>query len=203
MRRLIGLLTGIAVLGLAACGQSTPNSANATDPAIDSAPVASPTVAADPELEMLKTTTPVDACALLTQEELALVYPELKFELQQELKPRMSGYVWDSRCTYWAGLGAQEFAKDVPTHTVEIFVATYISDVRAQENLATRHESAMAATDFQEQLTLGTNAHATSSTGVAWLFFVKGQSQMQISVSDLDTPNEAKVAKAIALAQSL
>ncbi len=197
------VLACTAVLGIGACDQSAPAPTNSTT-AADS-PASTPPAAAfvDDELEQLKTVTLVDACALLTTEKLASVFPGLTFEVHQELKPQMSGYLWDSRCTYWAGVGTYEYAKDAPTLTVELFAGTAVSETKAKNNLASRHELAKTSTGYQPQPALGDNAYATTNTGVAWLFFVKGQSEVQITFSDLDTPNEEKVAKAVSLSQSL
>ena len=166
-----------------------------------------PTVAAavstDAELEQLKTVAPVDACATLTPEKLKTVYPDQAFEVHQKIDPQMSGYVWDSRCVYWAGVGTIDFAKDAPTHTVEIFVATAANEAKAKANLASRREMATTTNGYQPQASLGENAYTTTDTGMAHLFFVKGQSEIQINVSDLDSPNAEKVRKALALAQAL
>lgn len=194
------LIPAAALLVLSACGGS-PLPAPA-----DAAPAAPAVVAApspDAELEQLKAVTPVDACAWLTPEKLATVYPGLVFEVRQKLAPQMSGYVWDSRCTYWAGVGTHAFAKDAPTHTVEIFVATPVSAAKAQDNLARRHETATMTNGYQPQPALGADAYATTNTGMASLFLVKGASEVQINVSDLDTPNDEKVRRAVALAQAL
>ena len=40
------------------------------------------------------------------------------------VESRLSGYAWDSRCVYWGGVGTIDYAKDLPTHTVEIFAMT-------------------------------------------------------------------------------
>jgi hypothetical protein len=157
----------------------------------------------DPEFEQLKSVVPVDACAWLPAEKLSALYPDLAFELVQKVEPRISGYVWDSRCTYNAGVGTIEFAKDAPTHTVEIFVATPVSEAKALANLASRRETAASTTGFEPQPSLGENAYSTTPTGVGSLYFVKGGSEVQINVSDLETPSAAKIQKAIALAESL
>jgi hypothetical protein len=207
MRRLMMVMAGVTVLGLAACDRSQPatgdTAAQAASPGTANAPAVAAAVSTDAEFEQLKTVTPVDACAWLTPEKLRAVYPDLTFEVNQKLEPRMSGYVWDSRCVYWAGVGTIDYAKDTPTHTVEIFVATSVSDAKAQANLASRHETAVSATGYQAQPSLGVNAYTTANTGVAMLYFTKGQSEVQINVSDLKTPNEEKIKNAIALAQSL
>lgn len=199
MRRSLMMLAGIAVLGLLGCGDRAPSAA----PAPAAAPVAAPATSTDAELELLKTVTPVNACATLTPEKLKTVFPDLRFDVHQSLDPRMSGYVWDSRCSYQAGVGTIAFAKDAPTHTVEIFVATSATEDKARANLASRHETAVDVTGYQAQPVLGANAYATANTGVAMLYFVKGQSEVQINVSDLETPNDEKIRRAVALAQSL
>ena len=92
----------------------------------------------DAELEQLKAVTPADACAWLPADKLAAIYPDVKFELNQKVDPRLSGYAWDSRCVYWGGVGTIDYAKDLPTHTVEIFAMTPVSMAKAQSNLASR-----------------------------------------------------------------
>jgi hypothetical protein len=104
---------------------------------------------------------------------------------------------------YWAGVGSIEFAKDTPTHTVEIFVATSASEATARAKLAARRELATSTSGYQPQAELGADAYATVDTGTAMLFFAKGQSQVQINVSSLKTPNDEKIAKAVALAKLL
>lgn len=198
------------IAALAGCDRGAPAPAEGGDTSAapsassaDAAPPAAAPVSADAEFEQLKATTPVDACAWLTQEKIKTVFPDLSFEIHQKLDPQMSGYVWDSRCTYWAGVGTIEFAKDTPTHTLDIFVGTSVSEEKAQSNLARRHETAVAATGYKAMPALGANAYATTNTGIASLFFVKGQSEVQINFSDLKTPNDQKIEKALALAQTL
>ncbi len=206
MRRTKMVCMGFALIALAACDRAPPAAGDAAAPeqaAAAATPAAAPATSTDAELEQLKTVAPVNACATLTPEKLKAVYPDLTFEVHQKLDPQMSGYVWDSRCTYQAGVGTIEFAKDAPTHTVEIFVATSATEDKARANLASRHETAVDATGYRAQPDLGANAYATTNTGVAMLFFVKGQSEVQINVSDLNTPNDEKIRKAVALAQSL
>jgi hypothetical protein len=201
MTRSMYLVPSAMLLVLSACGSPPPPEAPA-----DATPTAPPVAAApspDAELAQLEAVTPVDACAWLTPEKLKLVYPDLTFEVRQKLAPRTSGYVWDSRCTYWAGVGTFEFAKDVPTHTVEIFVATPVSEAKALANLAGRRELATATRGYQPQPSLGADAYATTNTGMASLFLVKAASEVQINVSDLDTPNDEKLRRAVALAQAL
>lgn len=206
MRRLMMVAAGVALLGLSACDRTPPAGGEAAAPEKAAATAASapaPVPAADPELEQLKTVTPVDACVLLTPDKLKTVYPDQTFEVHQKVDPQMSGYVWDSRCTYWAGVGTIDFAKDAPTHTVEIFVATAANEAKARSNLASRAETATTTSGYQPQAVLGANAYNVTDTGMARLFFVKGQSEVQINVSDLDSPNAEKVKKALALAQTL
>ena len=205
MRRWMMVMAGVTVLGLVACDRSPPAADEAAAPEQTTASAATPAPAAstDAELEQLKTVTPVDACATLTPEKLKTVYPDLRFDVHQKIDPRMSGYVWDSRCVYWAGVGTIDFAKDAPTNTVEIFIATSANEDKARANLASRHESATTTTGYQPQTALGENAYSSIDTGMARLFFVKGQSEVQINVSDLKTPNDEKIRQAIALAQTL
>lgn len=203
MRRMMKVMAGVAMLGLAACDRAPPATPEAASPAPANASAMVPAASTDAELEQLKTVIPVDACATLTPEKLKAVYPDLNFDVHQKVDPQMSGYVWDSRCVYWAGVGSIEFAKDAPTHTVEIFVNTAANEDKAKANLASRYELATTTSGYQAQAALGPNAYTTTDTGMARLFFVKGQSEIQINVSDLKTPNAEKVSKAIALAQSL
>jgi hypothetical protein len=195
-------------LALSACGGDKPAADTAAAPADATSPdqaAAAPAASAstDPEIEQLKTVKPVEACAWLTPEKLSAAFPGLKFEVHQKLDPQMSGYTWDSRCTYWAGVGTIDFAKDVPTHTVEIFVNTVVSADKAKANLVSRAETAKTATGYQPQTALGPNAYTVTSTGVAMLFFVKGQSEVQMNFSDLKSPSAEKVKKLLEIAQGL
>lgn len=206
MRRMMMVAAGVALLGLSACDRTPPAGGEAAAPdrtAATAAPAPAVAPATDPELEQLKAVTPVDACALLTPDKLKTVYPDQTFEVHQKVDPQMSGYVWDSRCVYWAGVGSIDFAKDAPTHTVEIFVATAANADKAQAHLASRQGMATTTSGYQPQAALGANAYNVTDTGMARLFFVKGQSEVQINVSDLDSPNAEKVKKALALAQTL
>lgn len=187
------------VLLLSACDGTAPPDGSAVAAPTSAAPAAT----TDPELEQVKALVPIDACTLLTPEKLALVHPGLRFELRQKLEPRLSGYAWDSRCTWWAGVGTIEFAKDTPTHTVEVFVATPASAAKARERLASRRETAATANGFQPVPELGDDAYAITPTGMASVFFVRAGSELQLNVSDLDTPNAEKVRRAVRLAQSL
>ncbi len=206
MRRMMILATGIAALGLMACNRETPAGGDAAAPpsasaAAPAAPAATPSP--DDEITQLKAVTPLDACATLTQDKLKAVYPDLAFTVHQVLAPRMSGYMWDSRCSYRAGVGTIEFAKDAPTHSVDIMIGTVVSEAKAQANLASRVETAKTTNGYQPQPDLGTNAYAISDIGMARLYFVKGQSEIEINVSDLKTTSAEKIARAVALAKSL
>jgi len=197
MYRLKLCILPILVAVLVACGRQ-PSVGEAGAPP----PVASAAVL-DPEWERLNAVVPLDACALLSADKLEPLYPGLVFELRQKVEPRLSGYVWDSRCTWWAGVGSIEFAKDAPTHTVEIFVNTPASEAKALANLASRRETATSTTGYQPRPELGADAYAVTQTGMASLFFVNKGSEVQINVSDLDSPNADKIRRAVALAQSL
>lgn len=199
MKRLMMLVASIALSGLSGCDSSAPaaDTAGANDQT--SALVAGAPMV-DAELEQLKNTIPVDACSWLPPEKLESVFPGLKFEVKQKLEPRMSGYVWDSRCSYQAGVGTIEYAKDTPTHTVDFFVNTAVSEAKAQSNLASRRESAVGTTGFQEQPDVGVNAYSSITTGMGRLHFVKGQTELQIQVSDLETSNEQKIANCMSIA---
>lgn len=197
MNRSTWIISTLAALALSACsGSSVPEQGRSAAPSATAA-------AMDAELEQLEAMIAPDACAWLTQDVLRAAYPDLSFEVKQALKPQISGYVWDSRCIYWAGVGTIEFAKEAPTHTVEIFVATSASEAKAQARLASRREGAQSTRGYQAQPALGADAYSTSSNAIASLFFTKGASEVQINVSDLDTPNEQKVLRAVALAESL
>lgn len=198
MKRIFGVIAVCAsVLVVSACDGTPPVAENTNTPTIATTP------SVDAELEQLKAVTPADACAWLPVEKLAAVYPDVKFELKQKVDPRLSGYNWDSRCVYWGGVGTVDYAKDVPTHTVEIFAMTPVSVDKAQSNLASRQGMAVSTTGYQTQPDLGAHAYSSLDTGVARLFFVKGQSEVQINISDLDTPSEEKIQKTIVIAQSL
>ncbi len=203
MRRMMILAAGVAALALLGCNRETPagGDAAAPPPAGAAAPVAAPSP--DDEIAQLKAVTPLDACATLTPDKLKAVYPDLTFTVHQTVAPQMSGYMWDSRCSYRAGVGTIEFAKDAPTHSVDIMIGTVVSEAKAQANLASRVDTARTTNGYQPQADLGANAYAVTDTGMARLYFVKGQSEIQINVSDLDTPNAEKIAKAVALAKSL
>lgn len=201
MRPLLPRLAAFAILTLAACGRSAPP---ASDTA--SAPSAAPPGAApahvDDEFERLKATTPADACAFLTLEKLKAVLPALAFEVHEHVEPHLSGYSWASRCVYHAGRGAIAMAPNDPTHSVEVFVTTAASPEKAAERLAARHDGATTTTGFTPQPALGANAFSTSTTGVAMLYFVHDQSEVQINYADLTTPSEEKTRIVLALAGS-
>jgi hypothetical protein len=174
---------------LAACGERAAPAEPEAAPAKTSATVV------DPELEQLKALSPVVACSLLSEAEVEAVFPGLDFRLHQALEPQLSGYAWDSRCTYWAGEG--------PTNTVELFVSTPVSEAKARANLAWRRESATTTRGYALQPQLGTDAFSTTDTGVVLLHFVHGPSTVELRVSDIPTPTEEKLRQALALAQSL
>jgi hypothetical protein len=197
-------VTTVALLGLSACTQSPSDSSDTATPAANATPQAKPAaMSTDPELEKLKTLTPKDACNMLSAEKLLAVFPDLKFEQHQHLAPRMSGYVWDSRCVYWAGVGSVEYAKDTPTHTVDLFVNTSVSDTKARANLASRHDLAKTATGYQAQPDLGVDAYTIVQSGAASLYVVKDQSELQINVSDVSSSNDAKRQKLIEIFRTL
>jgi len=184
-------------LGLVACS-SDPGTGTGGGASSTSAPPST-----DAEYEQLKRVTPVDACSLLTTEKLKAIFPDQTFSVHDKLAPQLSGYVWDSRCTQWAGVGAQPSAPDVPTHSVDVFVATAASEEKAKRNLATRQETAVSATGYRAQAALGPSAYSIVGTGFARLFFVKGQSEIQVNVSYLTSNEDERLGKAVTLAQSL
>jgi hypothetical protein len=200
MRASASNLIALAAITLAACGPTaTPE---APPPSGPPAAGAAPAPVVDDELERLQATTPVDACAFLPTGKLEAVLPGLAFEVREHVEPRLSGYQWVSQCTYEAGRGAVALAPDAPTHTVQVFVATVASPEKAAERLAARHEGATTTTGFTPQPALGAHAHATSTTGVAMLYFVRDRSEIQINYSDLTTPGEEKIRILLALAEA-
>jgi hypothetical protein len=203
MQRARPLFPLIALLALAGCSPGSPPGAGSAQPPAVAAPPPAALPGPDAELAQLQAVAAVDACQWLTAEDLRTVWPDLAYEVHQALPPRLSGYAWDSRCTWWAGVGSIDFAKDTPTHTVEIFVATPVSEAKARQNLASRRETASAATGFQPQSALGADAYAITRTGAVSLYFVRGASEVQLNVSDLDSPNDEKLRKALALAALL
>ena len=199
-------LTVLAValpLTLTAC-----SSAPSTEPAPPAASSAAPAAPAsapstDPEFEAVKAATPIVACDLITLDEVSALYPGLTFTLKQKLDPRMSGYAWDSRCEYEAGVGTLEFAKTTPTHSVQVFVNTVANEAKAQANLRSRAESAAGQPSYEAQPELGPSAFTRSQTGSVSRFLVKGQAEIHLLVSELRSSSDAKVAKLLALAKSL
>lgn len=196
-------LIGLTALGLIACNKAPADTAKASAPAAAAKPAASAAPSADAEFEQLKSMIGVDACATLTPEKLKTVFPDLTFAVHQTLAPRMSGYMWDSRCSYRAGVGTIEFAKDAPTHSVDIYIGTVVSEAKAKSNLASRAETAKTAPNYIAQPELGPEAYAVTDTGMARVFFVKGKSEYQIHFSDLKSPNAEKVKKVVALAKAI
>jgi hypothetical protein len=65
--------------------------------------------------------------------------------------------------------------------------------------------TADAATGYQAQAALGGNAYSITGTGTGFvnLFFVRGQSEMQINVSALQETSEEQIQQTIALAHAL
>lgn len=195
------LCAALLVLMLSACDRAPSPTPQSPDPASAGSAAAAPVV--DPEFAQLQALTPPDACAVLPQSTLASVYPGLEFELHQRVEPRLSGYAWDSRCTYWAGVGTVELAKDAPTHTVAIYLRTPATADKARANLAQRRQSAGTTTGLTPQPELGDDAFAITQTGLVTLHFVHGGSEVQIDVSDISSSSEDKLGKALALARAL
>lgn len=199
-------LTVLAValpLTLAACSSapSTDQAAPAASSSAPAAPASAPST--DPEFEAVKAATPVVACDLITLDEVSTLYPGLTFTLKQKLDPRMSGYAWDSRCEYEAGVGTIEFAKTQPTHSVQVFANTVANEAKAQANLKSRAETAAGEASYKAQPNLGPSAFTRSQTGSVSLFLVKGQTEIQLLVSELKSSNDEKIAKLLALAKGL
>lgn len=180
---------------LAACDRATP-------PAPPAAVQAAATAAANPDAELaaLQALTPVDACARISLEDLRQVYPDVPFALQQALAPRLSGYVWDSRCVYVAGQGSVEGAPDAVTQTVEVYVATAATPAAAQSALQSGQALAQSTAGYQALSALGEGAYAITQTGAVSIYFVRDQSQVQIQVMALSSPNPQKLEQALALA---
>lgn len=191
-------------LTLAACS-SEPAKEAAAPAASTAAPAAAPASApsTDPEFEAVKAATPVVACDLVTLEEVSALYPGLKFTVKQNSAPQMSGYAWDSRCEYEAGVGTIEFAKTQPTHSVQVFATTVASEAKAQEHLKSRAESMAGESTYKAQPDLGPSAHTVRGTGSVSLFMMKGQTEVQLIVSELKSSNDEKIAKALTLAKGL
>jgi len=199
-------LTVLAValpLTLPACSgaPSTDQAAPAASSAAPAAPASAPST--DPEFEAVKAATPVVACDIITLEEVSALYPGITFTLKSKLDPRMSGYAWDSRCEYEAGVGTVEYAKDTPTHSVQVFVNTVASEAKAQANLKSRAELAAGESTYKAQPELGPSAYTNRQTGTVSLFLVKGQAEIQLLVSELKSSNDEKIVKLLTLAKSL
>jgi hypothetical protein len=191
--RALSLLT--ALLVLTACGPGdTPEQA----PAQGTAPAEA---FEDPELSALRQVVAPDACQVFAAETLARVFPGVAFEVRERLEPRMSGYLWDSRCTYWAVVGSQPVAADAPTHTLDVFIRTSANETKAAERLAEQHRGATTSRDYRALPELGADAHTTADTGVASVFYRRGASEFQLRYSDLGTPSEQKVQRLVELAQ--
>ena len=191
-------------LTLAACS-SEPAKEAAAPAASTAAPAAAPASApsTDPEFEAVKAATPLVACDLVTLDEVSALYPGLKFTVKQNTAPQMSGYAWDSRCEYEAGVGTIEFAKTQPTHSVQVFATTVASEAKAQEHLTSRAESMAGEATYKAQPDLGPSAHTVRGTGSVSLFMMKGQTEIQLIVSELKSSNDEKIAKALTLAKGL
>ena len=199
-------LTVLAValpLTLPACSgaPATDQAAPAASSAAPATPASAPST--DPEFEAVKAATPVVACDLITLDEVSALYPGLTFTLKSKLDPRMSGYAWDSRCEYEAGVGTIEFAKTQPTHSVQVFVNTVASEAKAQANLKSRAELAAGESTYKAQPELGPSAYTNRQTGTVSLFLVKGQAEIQLLVSELKSSNDEKIVKLLTLAKSL
>lgn len=199
-------LTVLAValpLTLTACssGPATEQAAPAVSSAAPVAPASAPST--DPEFEAVKAATPVVACDIITVDEVSALYPGLTFTLKSKLDPRMSGYAWDSRCEYEAGVGTLEFAKTQATHSVQVFVSTVASEAKAQANLKSRAELAAGESTYKAQPDLGPSAYTNRQTGMVSLFLVKGQAEIQLIVSELKSSNDEKIVKVLTLAKSL
>lgn len=171
-----------------------------TAPPAPAAPTAGAVASEDAELAALQALTPVDACARISLEDLQQLYPQVPFVVQQALAPRLSGYVWDSRCVYVAGQGSVEGAPDAVTQTVAVYVATAATPAAAQSALQSRHALAQASTGYQALPALGAEAYAITQTGAVSIYFVREQSEVQINVTALSSPNAQKLEQALALA---
>jgi hypothetical protein len=192
-------------LTLTACsGSSTPGSGQSAPAASTAAPAAPASApSSDPEFEAVKAATPVVACDLITLEEVSALYPGLTFTVKQNTAPQMSGYAWDSRCEYEAGVGTIEFAKTQPTHSVQVFATTVASEAKAQEHLKSRAESMAGESTYKAQPDLGPSAHTVRGTGSVSLFMMQGQTEIQLIVSELKSSNDEKIQKLLALAKGL
>jgi len=190
-------LTLAACSGAPATEQAAPAASSSTLAPAASAP------STDPEFEAVKAATPVVACDLITLEEVSALYPGITFTLKSKLDPRMSGYAWDSRCEYEAGVGTIEFAKTQPTHSVQVFVNTVASEAKAQANLKSRAELAASMPSYKVQPDLGPSGYTTTDTGTASAFLTKGQAEIQLLISELRGPNDEKIKKLLTLAKGL
>ena len=190
-------------LTITACSGAPPSeqAAPAASSSTPAAPASAPS--ADPEFEAVKAATPVVACDIVTLEEVSALYPGLTFTLKQKLDPRMSGYAWDSRCEYEAGVGTIEYAKSAPTHSVQVFVNTVANEAKAQANLKSRAEMMAGESTYKAHPELGPSAYTNRQTGTVSLFLVKGQAEIQLLVSELKSSNDEKIVKLLTLAKSL
>lgn len=195
--------TALLLAGLLLAGCARAPAAEESGAAPPSAASAGPAAGDDPELAALQRLRAPEACRLLAPEQLAQVFPGQRFEVQQALPPRLSGYAWDSRCSYAAGIGSIAQAPTTPTHTVDLFVRTPASPEKARANLAERHRQALTTTGYQPLPQLGEDAHAVSQTGLVSVWLVKGGSELQLNASDIQTPNAEKLRRLVALAQAL
>lgn len=193
----------LLTITLAACSgaPATEQAAPAASSSAPAAPASAPST--DPEFEAVKAATPLVACDLVTLDEVSALYPGLKFTVKQNSAPQMSGYAWDSRCEYEAGVGTIEFAKTQPTHSVQVFATTVASEAKAQANLKSRAELAAGESTYKAQPDFGASAYTTRQTGSVSLFLTKGQAEIQLIVSELKSSNDEKIAKALALAKGL
>ena len=201
----ISLVTvGSALVLLACSGQSTSDTPESGTPAADAPASQASAPSLDAEFEQVKATTPLVACELLTLEKVAQVIPDVQFSALPSKPPQMSGYAWDSRCEYQAGVGTIDVAKDTPTHVVQIFVNTVASEEKARANLQSRAETAVTTTKYTPRPELGASAYTISNVGYVSVFFSKGQAEIQINVSDmLASTYDQKVARVLALAKAI
>ena len=197
----LAILAVASGLVLFACSDKPAADASA---AADAQPSQSPAPSADAEFEQVKATTPLVACELLTLEKVAQVNPGIQFSALPSKPPQMSGYAWDSRCEYQAGVGTMDIAKDTPTHVVQIFVNTVASEAKALSNLKSRAELAVTNSTYTPRPELGASAYTVSEFGFVSVFFTKGQADIQINVSDiLKSSYEQRVERVLALAKGL
>jgi hypothetical protein len=193
-----------SVMLVACSGKSTSDQPAADTPAT-AAPVSqAPAPSGDAEFEQVKKTTPLVACELLTLEEVGRVIPAVQFSALPSKPPQMSGYAWDSRCEYQAGVGTMEISKETPTHVVQIFVNTVVNEAKALANLKSRAETAVSTTRYTPRPELGPSAYTIANVGYVSVFFSKGQAEIQINVSDiLESTYDQKVARVLALAKAI